>query len=393
MVDPWLVIIGIGEDGLAGLSDASRAAMLRAEIVFGGARHLELAGVGDKGRAWPLPFSVDPVLDCRGRRVAVLASGDPFWHGVGGVLADRLTPADWISHPAPSVMSLAANRLGWRLEDVVCLGLHAAPFGRLVPLLAPGRRFIVTLRDAQAAAELASWLVAREFGASDLWLLERLGGRSERVRSCKAAAFAPSALQSPVCMAIEAWGGAGLSQASGLPDDLFFTDGQITKRPIRALTLSALAPRAGELLWDIGAGSGSISVEWCLAGGRAVAIEPRAERAANIRANADAFGVAHRLRVVEGHASEAVQGLDQPAAVFIGGGADMALLDLLWALLPAGTRVVANAVTLETETLLVACKTRHGGDLWRYDVARATPLGRMSGWTAARPVTQWSVTR
>ena len=393
MSDPWLVIIGIGEDGLGGLSDASRAALMQAEIVFGGARHLELAGVRDKGRAWPLPFSVDPVLDCRGQRVAVLASGDPFWHGVGGVLVDHLTPAEWISHPAPSVFSLAANRLGWRLEEVLCLGLHAAPFARLRTVLTRRQRIIVTLRDGAAAAELAAWLVAQEFGASDLWVLERLGGPAERVRSCKAGAFALTDIQVPVCIGIDVQGGSGPSRAPGLPDDLFFTDGQLTKRPIRALTLSALAPRTGEFLWDIGAGSGSISVEWCLAGGRAVAIEPRAERAANIRANADAFGVAHRLRVVEGHASEAVRGLDLPAAVFIGGGADAALLDQLWALLPAGARIVANAVTLETETLLLECKARHGGDLWRYEVARATPLGRMTGWTAARPVTQWSVTR
>ena len=182
-------------------------------------------------------------------------------------------------------------------------------------------------------------------------------------------------------------------EAAGLPDDAFVHDGQITKRPVRALTLSALGPRPGELLWDVGAGSGSVSVEWCLAGGRAVAIEARADRAENIRANAAAFGLSSRLTVVEGRAPEALAGLAPPNAIFVGGGADAEMLTALWAAMPANSRLVANAVTLETEALLVQAQRRHGGELLRIELAHATPLGSKRGWLASRPVVQWSVVK
>ncbi len=403
MSRPWLRIIGIGEDGAGGLPDASRAALKDAEIVFGAVRHLELAGVGvgggagigagggARGRVWGLPFSVAPVLALRGQAVAVLASGDPFWHGVGGVLAGHLSPDEWISYPAASSVSLAANRLGWRLEEVITLGLHAAPYERLVPVLAQGVRVICTLRDGGAAAELAHWLGAHGFGRSPLWVLEHLGGPGERIRKAVANGF-DLVVDAPAVLAIEALG-AGMPRGFGLADRFFATDGQLTKAPIRALTLAALAPRPGEMLWDIGAGSGSISVEWCLAGGAACCIEARRDRVANITANAAAFGLTHRMSVTEGCAPAALTGLAIPDAVFVGGGADGALLAHLWGLLPAGTRLVANAVTLETEALLVAWQAENGGDLWRFDVARATPLGAMRGWTSTRPVVQWVVRR
>ncbi|NHX27184.1 precorrin-6y C5,15-methyltransferase (decarboxylating) subunit CbiE, partial [Escherichia coli] len=299
---PWLSLIGITEDGLPGLSDASRRALAEAEIVFGGPRHLDLAGLADRGRAWPVPFSVEPVLAERGRKVAVLVSGDPFWHGAGGSLAAHLAPGEWRAFPAPSTFSLAAARLGWRIETTVCIGLHAAPFERLVPVLAPGRQVICLLRDGSAAGDLARWLTARGFGPSKLHVLECLGGPRERLRQTRAQDFALPDVAAPVAVAITAAGAPGLPRASGLPDDMFTHDGQITKRPVRALTLSALAPRAGELLWDIGGGSGSVSVEWALAapGGRAITIEPRADRCANIRANAVAFGLDHRIEVIHG---------------------------------------------------------------------------------------------
>jgi precorrin-6Y C5,15-methyltransferase (decarboxylating) len=393
MADPWLTIIGIGEDGLSGLSDASRKAIARARILFGGARHLDLVAAGPRGRLWPRPFSIAPVLALRGQPVVVLASGDPFWQGVGALLAEALSPGDWMSHPAPSSPAHAANLLGWRLEEVFCLALHAAPLSRLRPHLTVGARLMVTLRDGAAAAEVADYLMALGFGDSRLHLLERLGGPLQRIRATTAEGFDLTDAEAPALLAIEVEGGPGLPRSPGLPDDLFRSDGQITKSPIRALTLAALAPRPSAQLWDLGAGSGSISVEFCLAGGRAVAVELRPDRVANIRANAANFGVDHRLQVVEGAALGALATLPRPDAVFIGGGADAALLAAVWDLLPQGARLVINAVTLETEALLAEWHGEKGGDIFRFEIAQATPLGRMRGWSAARPVVQWSVAR
>lgn len=255
MADPWLTIIGLGEDGPEGLSPASRAALSAARVVFGGSRHLALVEAGDKGHPWPVPFDATPVLAHRGRPTVVLASGDPFWFGAGGSLMAHLTPGEWVSHPAPSTFSLAANRLGWRLEEVQCLGLHAAPFTRLRPVLGRGVRVICTLRDGAAVAELTRWLGTNGHPDARLTILERLGGPQERISNGPP----PDPIGAPVSAAIEATN-PGLPGASGLPDALFAHDGQITKRPVRALTLSALAPRPGERLWDIGAGSGSIGI-------------------------------------------------------------------------------------------------------------------------------------
>lgn len=393
MADPWLTIIGIGEDGLPGLTDAARDALTQAEIVFGGPRHLELAAAGGRGRPWPVPFSTAPVLALRGRRVAVLASGDPFWFGAGGSLSADLAPGEWRCHPAPSTFSLAAARLGWRLEATVCLGLHAAPFERLAPHLAGGARIICLMRDGQAPLALADWLVARGFGESVLHVLEALGGPHERLRAARAADFGLDDLRAPVAVALEVGGGVGLSLAPGRPEGAFAHDGQITKAPIRALTLAALAPMPGEVLWDIGGGSGSVSVEWCrlAVGARSFAIEAKPARAENIRANAAAFGLEDRIAVVAVAAPAAIDGLPRPDAVFIGGGADEALLAALWPLLPAGCRLVANAVTLETEALYTRWSGLKGGTLTRIEIATAAPLGRMRGWAAARPVVQWSI--
>ena len=393
MSDPWLTIIGIGEDGVSGLSLASRNALAAAEIVVGGERHLALADVGARGRPWSIPFDMAPVLALRGRRVVVVASGDPYWFGAGGSLAAHLDPGEWIAHPAPSTFSLAAARLGWRLEETICLGLHAAPFERLVPVLAKGARIICLVRDGEAAADLAAWLTARGWGASRLWTLAALGGPREEVRvrrACDASGCAPV---SPVAVAIAAEGGPSLPRASGLPEGLFQHDGQITKRPVRALALSALAPRPGEWLWDIGAGSGSISIEWALAGGTAVALEARPDRAANIRANAARFGIEHRISIVEGRASDLIAGFATPDAIFFGGGLDAESFEAVWTRLYAGARVVAHAVTLETEALLSELQSRHGGDLMRVEIANAAALGRFRSWETVRPVTQWSVVK
>lgn len=393
MADPWLTIIGIGEDGLAGLSEASRKALFEAEAVFGGERHLALAGITDRGRPWSVPFDVDIVLSARGRSTAVLASGDPFWHGVGGSLAEKLEAGEWIAHSAPSTFSLVAARLGWRLESVVCLGLHAAPFERLVPHLARGARIICLVRDGKAAGDLAKWLTEHGWGETSFWTLAALGGSREKIVQQRSDSYVGNLTDSLVAVALEARGTQGIARSTGLPDDLFAHDGQITKRPMRALALSALAPRPGERLWDIGAGSGSISIEWALWGGTASAIEVRDDRAANIRHNAAAFGLSHRMTVVVGTAPDALATFEMPDAVFIGGGLDGAMFDAVWSRVAPGTRLVAHAVTLETEALLAELHQRHGGDLMRVEIAHAAPLGRYRSWEAARPVVQWSVVR
>ena len=392
MADPWLVIVGIGEDGLAGLSPASRAALDAAEIVFGGARHLALAGVGTRGRPWPLPFDVAPVLACRGQKVAVLASGDPFWYGAGGNLAAHLSAADWRAFPAPSSFSLAAARLGWRLEQVVCLGLHAAPLARLRPVLADGQRLILLLRDGKAVAEILSYLAGQGFGASQIWALEALGGPRERIVKINPETIGNMVFSAPVAVAVQARG-RGLSRASGLPDALFSHDGQITKRGVRALTLSALDPRGGEVLWDIGTGSGSVGIEFLLAapGARVFGLEVDIARAARARQNAESFGLEHRFTVIAARAPEGLDTLPPPDAIFVGGGASGALLDRVWTLMPVGARLVINAVTLETEVLLYDAQARFGGSLMRIDLAEMGALGSRRGWEPSRPVVQWSV--
>jgi len=340
-----------------------------------------------------VPFDAEIVLSCRGRPTAVLASGDPFWYGAGAGLAEKLHSDEWIAYLGPSTFSLAAARLGWRLESVACLGLHAAPFERLVPHLAKDARIICLVRDAAAIGDLAKWLTERGWGPSLLWTLAALGGPRERIDQHRVDLFADDLSEKLVAVALLARGTQGIPRSSGLPDDLFVHDGQITKRPVRALALSALAPRPGERLWDIGAGSGSISVEWALCGGTATAIEAREDRVANIRSNAAAFGLAHRVSVIPGKAPEALAALEAPDAVFIGGGLDSAMFDAVWPLLAPGTRLVAHSVTLETEALLGELHERHGGELMRVEIAHAAPLGRFRSWEAARPVVQWSAVR
>ena len=388
MADPWLTLIGLGEDGPAGLSAASRDALALAEVIFGGARHLALVGAGERGRAWPVPFDVTPVLALRGRAVVVLASGDPFWFGAGGSLVPHLAAGEWVSHAAPSIFQLAANRLGWRLEECLCLGLHATTFARLRPLLGRGVRAICTLRDGAAVGELAAWLAANGQASARLVVLERIGGPWERVT-----VGVPAEVSAPVAVAIEATA-TGLPGATGLPDDLFDHDGQITKRPVRALTLSALAPRAGDVLWDIGAGSGSIGIEWLLAGGaRVEALEADPVRATRAQGNIEAFGLAHRYRLTRARAPEGLAGLAVPDAVFVGGGASEALLMRLWEVMPAGCRMVLNAVTLETEALVLDWSGRHGGRLLKIELSEPDAIGRKRGWRSSLPIVQWSVLR
>ena len=392
MSEPWLSIIGIGEDGLHGLGDGSRSALARAQHVIGGARHLALADAGGRGLEWPLPFDVAPVLALRGQPVAVLASGDPFWFGAGGSLASHLAPGEWQAFPVPSTFSRAASRLAWRLEQVHCFGLHAAPFARTRPALHGGAQLLCLLRDGPAVRDFAQWLTRQGWGTSRVWVLEALGGPRERIRQCPAHALDFADIQSPVAVAVQVTGPLGVPRTPGLPDGGFAHDGQITKSPIRALTLGALAPRPGEHLWDLGAGSGSVSVEWCLAGGTSSAVEQHAERVVNICANAASFGMDHRLTVHHGATQDLLGRLPTPQAIFIGGGFDMDLFAAVQSAAPPGCRLVVNAVTLETESALLQLHAQHGGALLRIELAQAAPLGRMHGWQPSRPVVQWSVT-
>ncbi len=381
------------------MSPVARGLVANAEIVFGGKRHLQLAGALIRGaaRPWPSPFErgIEEVLAARGRAVCVLASGDPFFYGVGAVLVRHVDPAETVTAPAPSAFSLAAARLGWALPATTLLSLHARALDLVRPHLQPGARLLALTSDGDGPAALARLLAETGFGGSKLVVMEALGGPRERLRATTAQDFDLGAVDALNTVAIEVAAGPGarvIARAAGLPDSLFEHDGQITKREIRAATLSSLGPRRGELLWDIGSGSGSVAIEWMLADPsmRAVAIEARADRAARIIRNAAAFG-APGLDVIEGKAPAALGDLATPDAIFIGGGAsDQTVLDAAIAALRPGGRLVVNAVTLETEAALIARHGALGGDLIRIAITRADPVGGKTGWRPAMPVVQWT---
>lgn len=398
----WLSVVGIGEDGLNGLSSAAKSAIAEAEVVFGGARHLELAAavISGEARPWLSPFSdsVDAILALRGRKVCVLASGDPFHFGVGATLSRRLDASEMQTFPQPSAFSLAASRLGWPLQDVLSLSLHGRLIDLIRPHLHPGQRILALTSDEHGPAAIAKLLTEAGFGISIVTVLEALGGPQETVRSQMAMSFALENINPlNVCaVSVVALPGARvLPLTPGLDDGLFEHDGQITKREVRALTLAALAPRRGELLWDIGAGSGSIGIEWMLADPslKAIAIEPDAERSQRIGRNAKELGVPD-LRVIHGAAPQALQGLEQAHVVFIGGGgSDPGVIEAAIAGLRPRGRLVANAVTLEMEALLLARHAELGGTLTRVDISRADALGSMTGWRPAMPIMQWVWTK
>jgi len=394
----WLSIVGIGEDGVEGLSATARGLVSGADIVFGGERHLGLAAPLIRGSAkpWPSPFSraVGEVLAERGRQVCVLASGDPFLYGVGSVLANHVPPEETVVVPAPSAFSLAAAKLGWALPEIALVSLHGRELDRIRPHLHPGARVLALTSDSQGPEALARLVAEAGFGKSLLTVLEALGGGNERIRTTTAVSFDLAEIAELNIVAIEVAAAPGarvIAYTAGLADALFEHDGQITKREIRAVTLSSLAPLRGELLWDIGAGSGSVAIEWMLADPsmRAIAIEARSDRAARICRNAGAFGVPN-LEVIVELAPEALAALAPPDAIFIGGGAsDEGVLDAAIAALRSGGRLVVNAVTLATEAELIARRAALGGELIRIAVSRADQIGGKMGWRPAMPVTQW----
>ncbi len=396
-----VTVVGIGADGWDGLSPAARGAVSAADVLMGSTRQLALvpAGVAAERIAWPSPLSeaLPGLLDeHRGRRVCVLASGDPTFHGIGTTLT-RLLGADAVRViPQPSSVSLACARLGWPQDQVQVVSLVGHPVELMHPHVQPGRRLLVLSWGAHTPAEVAGLLAARGYGASSVTVLEQLGGPSERVRTARAAewSYDVDALNviGVLCRADE--GTPLLPTVPGLPDNAYESDGQLTKREVRAVTLSRLAPVPGQLLWDVGGGAGSIAIEWsrhhptC----RAIAIEHDPDRAKRLDRNASSLGVA--VRTVEGRAPAALDGLETPDAIFIGGGATAdGMVEVCWNALAPGGRLVLNGVTLETEALIAHWYGELGGDLVRLDVQRASAVGTMTGWRPAMPVTIWSVTK
>lgn len=387
----WLTVVGIGEDGMDGIGSAAQAAIAAAALLIGGPRHLAMVpDVPDQERLpWPSPFSAAPVLARRGTPVCVLASGDPMFWGVGATLARLLPAAEMRVLPAPSAASLAAARLGWPLQEVVVLSATGRPLAQVHRHLHPGARLLVLAGGGGDPARLARLLRDGGFGASRLVVLEHLGGPRERRLEGSAADWPDAPCAGLLVIAVECHGAPSWSGLAGLPDAAYRHDGQLTKRDVRAVTLAQLAPLPGELLWDVGAGSGSIGIEWMRShpSCRAIAIEADASRQALIAHNRDALGVPG-LQLVAGSAPAALAGLATPDAVFVGGGLTVeGVLETCWQALRPGGRLVANAVTLQSEALLTAWQARTGGALTRLSVAHAGPLGRFEVWRTAMPVT------
>jgi precorrin-6Y C5,15-methyltransferase (decarboxylating) len=397
----WLAVVGIGEDGIDGLTPAARRLVAQAAFIVGGERHLALAGpLKADTMIWPSPIenALDAIEARRGRSVCVLASGDPFFFGVGAMLMRRFAADEMTSIPAPSAFALAASRLGWSQQDCALLTLHGRPLEAILPHLQPGARILALSWDDATPAKLAALLTARGMGRSRLTICEAMGGLSERIRTTEAHDFALDNIAALNTIALEVLpehGARVLPRTAGLPDEWFEHDGQITKREIRAMTLSSLAPRRGQVLWDVGSGSGSVAIEWMLAdpANSAVAIEARHDRAQRIARNALSFGVSG-LYVVTGEAPHVFADLAPPDAIFIGGGASApGMIDRAYGALSAGARLVVNAVTLETQAACVDWRARWGGELVQIAVAHAEPVGRYSGWRAAIPIVQWRLTK
>ncbi|WP_426100335.1 precorrin-6y C5,15-methyltransferase (decarboxylating) subunit CbiE [Pseudomonas sp. PSPC3-3] len=393
-MSPWLTVIGIGEDGFKGLGRNARHALLRASRIIGGQRQLDLLPLCIRGerQVWPSPFSLEPVLARRGEPVCVLASGDPMFYGVGASLARQVPAEELLVLPAPSSVSLAAARLGWPLQDVMTLSVVARPLAALNAHLASGVRLLVLSNDGQSPAAIAALLVEAGFGPSRLSVFEHLGGAHEQRLDGVAHDWPHASVADLNLVAIDCLADANtprLSRLAGLPDAAFKHDGQLTKRDVRAMTLARLAPLPGELLWDVGAGSGSIGIEWMRAhpSCRALAIEADAGRQTLIEHNRDALGVPG-LQLVRGTAPAALGGLETPDAIFIGGGVTRdGVLETCWQHLRPGGRLVANAVTLQSEMTLMAWRAQHGGELTRIHVAQAQPLGEFDTWRQALPIT------
>ena len=391
---PWLTVVGIGDDGFKGLGKNARRALMNASRIIGGQRQLDLLPVCIRGerQLWPSPFSLAPVLEQRGEAVCVLASGDPMFYGVGASLARQVPSDEMLILPAPSSCSLAAARLGWPLQEVSIVSLVARPLAALNAQLFSGVRLLLLSNDGRSPAAVAQLLRERGFGSSRMSVFEHLGGDAEQRIDASANDWNLASTADLNVIAIECLADANtprLSRLAGLPDSAFKHDGQLTKRDVRAITLARLAPTPGELLWDVGAGSGSIGIEWMRAhpSCRALAIEADDGRQQLIELNRDALG-APGLQLIRGKAPQALQGLERPDAIFIGGGVTReGVLETCWERLKPGGRLVANAVTLQSEVTLMSWRERFGGELTRIHVAQAQPLGEFDTWRQALPIT------
>lgn len=398
MMGRWLSIIGIGEEGRAGLSTAANAQIDAADLIVGGERHLALVGeTRARKMQWltPLEATGKEILTLRGTPVVVLASGDPFWFGAGVTLARTIPIDEMLVLPSPSSFSLAAARLGWALQDTVTLGLNMRGIAPLIRRhVHHGRRILALALNGETPGELASILKSAGYGSSTVTVMEALGGPRERIRSATADAFTLTDIDPLNVIAIDVVAGLEampIPYAAGLPDTYFENDGQLTKREVRAVTLSSLQPAPGELLWDIGAGSGSIAIEWLLAhpANRAIGFERDEERVARASRNALALGVAH-FEIHNGQAPQVLDRMPEPDAIFIGcGTAGGEIIETCWLALKLGGRIVVNSVTIESEMALFAARQAHGGTVTRLGVERAEPLGSRMTWRPALPVIQW----
>lgn len=397
MSDAWLSIVGIGDDGLAGLSPAAQSAVQQADVLIGGTRHHALVQDAEADRlTWPSPFDamIDNIGKLRGKQVCVLVTGDPIWYSAGAKIAARFRPDEVSIHPHVSAFQLAAARMGWRLQDAVTLTVHGRPVQAIVPELTPGAKLIVLTQDADTPGQAAQLLVQHGFASSRLTALSHMGGPDETRTDGIADSWSgkPADFNTLCIECIADPGARLLPRGPGLPDDAFEHDGKMTKSEIRAVTLSRLAPRPEELLWDIGCGCGSVAIEWMrmARGARAIGLDPHHERRAMAERNAVKLGVPD-LQLVDTVAPDGLAGLETPDAVFVGGGLSVETIEAcLKALKPHG-RLVANAVTLESEQVLATCHDQHGGTLARLSVARAEPVGSFHGWKPFMPVTQWSI--
>jgi precorrin-6Y C5,15-methyltransferase (decarboxylating) len=379
--------------GFDKLAQIAKQHITSAQYIIGPKRHLSMLPSCDASLIeWPSPFSkgIEILLSRRGQPCVMLTSGDPFWFGAGTNITSNLTPGEWRAIPNHSCFSLCAAELGWALDQTLCIGLHAAPFSRLRPYLAPNRRIMATMRDGKSVNELANYLCRIGFGNTQITILESLGSTNQKItKSC--ASDLEEEFMHPVMVALDISGdGETIQSSSGIPDSWFKHDGQITKQAVRAFTLSSLAPRSGEHLWDLGAGSGSIGIEWLLSGPfmRATAVEKNSERVNTIKKNALNLGV-DQLIVVESNINDAIYDLEKPDCIFIGGGLNEDLIQLLWSHIGDGTRVVANGVTIETDRLLTSLQGKFGGRVQRLEISHLEKIGNMHGWKASFPITQW----
>ena len=394
---PWLHIVGLGEDGMDGLTPVTRAVVEAAEVIVGGDRHHGLLSNSDAERiSWPSPFDamIETLLGLKGRRVVVLVTGDPLWFSVGARIGRAIPPSDLVYHPQLSAFQLAAARMGWSLADCETLTVHGRPVEQMIAFIQPDQRLIVLTTGAETPGQIAQFLTDRGFGASHMTVLAAMGGEREQRFDGLARDWSHTvpAFNTLCIECVAAPDAALLPRVPGLADDLFQSDGTMTKREIRAATLAKLMPMRGALLWDIGTGCGSVAIEWMRAAryARAIGIEPRADRRAMAAENALALGTP-RLELVDGTVPQALENLEAPDAVFIGGGLSPQTFEAVWSALRPLGRLVANAVTLESESQLIALHKSHGGDLVRLQTHRAESIGGFTGWRPSMPVTQWSL--